>query len=140
MHILVDLLIGLRFLSFLVKKQHFLIKFDRNFFSIFFRFFFVECKVWSLSFQTHSDSLKNIKNSLLCAILKMFCHPWLWPKKGHFGQKPLLLGVNTPEKSFLRCSFKIAGTRKFSIFFAQNFKSDRSNTMFEIFGSSTRTR
>ncbi len=102
------------------------------FIEIFSVFFFVDCKVWNLSFQTHSDSSKNIKNSLFYAILKIFCHPWLWPKKSHFGQKPLLLGVNRPEKSFLRCSFKTAGTREFSIFFAQNFKSDTSNTMFEI--------
>ena len=51
-----------------------------------------------------------------------------------------IFGVNRNEKAFLRCNFKKADTHEFSIFFAQNFKSDTSNTMFEIFGSSAHTR
>ena len=100
----------------------------------------MNCKVWILSFQTHSDSSKNTKNSLFYGILKIFCHSWLRPKNGHFGLKPLLLGLKSPEKWFLRCNFKIAVAREFSIFFAHNFKSETSDTMFENFGGTTRTR
>ena len=100
----------------------------------------MDCKVWILSFQTHSDSSKNIKNSLFYGILKIFCHSWLRPKNGHFGLKPLLVGLKSPEKWFLRCNFKIAVAREFSIFFAHNFKSETSDTMFENFGGTTHTR
>ena len=127
-------------LNFALRPTFFGKNATKFFIEIFSVLFFVDCKVWNLSFQTHSDSSKNIKNSLFYAILKIFCHPWLWPKKGHFGQKPLILGVNRPEKSFLRCSFKTAGTREFSIFFAQNFKSGTSNTMFEIWRRTTRSK
>ncbi len=89
------------------------------FFEIFSIFFFVDCQVWNLRFQTHSDSLKNIKNSLFYGILKVFCHSWLRPKNGHFGLKPLLLGLKSPKKWFPRCNFKIAVAREFSIFVAK---------------------
>ena len=96
---LVHLVTGLRFLSFLVKKQHLLLNFGRNFFQVpifskngtknyfwlFFVFFFANLLEGILSFQTHLDSSKNIKNSLFCAILKIFCHPWLGSKKVIFG-------------------------------------------------------
>ena len=61
-------------------------------------------------------------------------------KNGHFGLKSLLLGLKSPEKWFLRCNFKIAVAREFSIFFAHNFKSETSDTMFENFGGTIRTR
>ena len=90
--------------------------------------------------ESQLSNALDIKNSLFYGILKIFCHSWLRPKNGHFGLKPLLLGLKSPEKWFLRCNFKIAVAREFSIFFAHNFKSETSDTMFEDFDRTTRTR
>ena len=61
-------------------------------------------------------------------------------KKGLFWAKTTTfnLGVNRHEKSFSRNIFKTTGTLEFSIFFAQNFKSDAFDTMFEISTRNTR--
>ena len=65
----------------------------QNFFSsIFFTFFFVDLLEEHLSFRTHLDSWKNIKNSLLCDIFKIFCHLWLGPKTGISRQNVDFLG------------------------------------------------
>ena len=69
-------------------------------------FFFVDCKVWNLSFQTHSDSSKNIKNSLFCAILKIFCHSWLRAKKGYFRQNMDFWAKKPPKNRFYETTSK----------------------------------
>ena len=126
------------FSTFVAKKQHLLLKFGRilvfsdnfqendykNFFSFFFHFFFVHRLVWNLSFQTHSDSSKNIKNSLFYAILKNFCHFWLGSKEAHFGQYLTFLDLKRLEKQHLRRHFAVVKTNQFCFKLAQNFKRD----------------
>ncbi len=79
--------------------QHLLLKFGRisissdkfqknrseNFLPIFFIYFFADLVEETLSFRTHSDSSKNIENSLFYGVLKIFCHFWLGPKKAFLG-------------------------------------------------------
>ena len=135
------------FSTFVAKKQHLLLKFGRilvfsdnfqendhkNFFSFFFHFFFVHRLVWNLSFQTHSDSSKNIKNSLFYGILKIFCHLWLRPKMCCFGQNRdflVLFETKNTEKLTLWPNFKTMQTIRFLSFFAESFTRNTSNIYF----------
>ena len=63
-----------------------------------FSFFFVDCKVWNLSFQTPSNSSKNVKNSLSMAI---FRHSWFEPKMGSLGHNTYFLGKQTWKVVFM---------------------------------------
>ena len=105
----------------------------KNFPPFFYPFFFAHRLVWNLSFQTHSDSSKNIKYSPFYAILKVFCHLWLRPKMCCFGQNVTFwcfLRLKTTEKLTIWPNFKTTQIIRFLSFFAESFTRNTSNIYF----------
>ena len=100
----------------------------------------MDLQEWNLSFQTHLDSSKNIKNSHFCAILKIFCHSWLRAKKGYFRQNMDFWAKKPPKKSILRDDFKMPRKIRFLLFFAENFTGNTLNRIFWRPGGGTISR